>query len=162
MLSAFLLMFVVYLVRAVMLDWSTFSMTERAALLGVASVMAAVLHFHIHWVRAEFDRASGRIEITRRGLIYRKREVYSLKALESVRIDQSSDSDGDSHRVVLVFSDRMLAELDPAERDRLVSRHKQGFRQVPPNEVPLTLYFSGISSPQDAALALNRWIARPD
>jgi hypothetical protein len=106
-------------------------------------------------VTARFDRGAGRINIARRGLFGTREETYSLRSFLRARVEESKD-DGSTFRLVLVFSEAMIAEIDPVLRKRLEKEDER--RLLPLNEVPFTAYLSsGGSRLKNAAAAINVW-----
>jgi hypothetical protein len=134
--------------------------TRTALLVGAfATVVALVLVFTAPFVRAEFSRATGRLEIVRRGLFGERCNVYPLARLRQAR-EELSEAGGSSGRLVLVFAPAMLDEIDPHHRAELERAQARGLRHGPLNEIPFTYYYSGLSDAGAAAAAINAWIGR--
>ena len=121
--------------------------------------------FTVHWVKVTFIRSAGRIEITRRGLAYYKEQVFPMRWFKHARVDEQSDSDGTTARVVLVFDEAMLKELPPDQRPKPLTEREQNWlakatkatTTLPPQEIPLTYYFSGGNEHDGIAKAINAW-----
>ena len=130
-------------------------------------LLPLVLIFIIHWVKATFSRPAGRIEITRRGIGYYKQQVFPLRWFQQARVDEQTDSDGTTARIVLVFDEAMLQELPPDQRPKplsereikWMSKRKRTISNLPPHEIPLTYYFSDGNEHEAIAQAINEWAA---
>jgi hypothetical protein len=133
-------MFFLAVTYGVIDGWRGMEWPVRALLGGFAVGIPLLVRYFVHWVEAVLERATGRIEIARRGLLFEKREVYPLKHFIEARKQTSKDSDGEAYRVVLVFNEAMLSEIDPAQREKILSDKKRGLRSAAANEVPLTQY----------------------
>ena len=156
-LAAMLAGFSVAVGYGLITDWAGMGWPTRALLLFLGAALLLVLHYFVHWVRAEFNRGIGRIEISRRGPFYETRRQYSLKYLNRVRVDENN-SEGVTYRIVLEFDEAMLAEMDPARRADLEKQQRRGLRQAAPHEVPLTSYYSGVTNAGETARVLNEWV----
>jgi len=156
-LAAILILFTAATVNGLVTTWAEMKIAERALLAGLAVGMPLGAHHFVHWVRAEFDRTTGRVDIFRRGLFHNQHRTYSLRYLNRARVEAQSHEDA-TWRAVLVFDKAMLAEMDPERRERLERRKSQGFRQALANEAPLTAYYSSTSDVKGAVTALNRWL----
>lgn len=147
------------------LGWERMAPAARVTAVALAIAVALIARLFIHWVTVDFERASARVEIARRGLFFYGGESYSLKHLEGARLDKASDpdrrsgADGASWRVVLVFSERMLGEPDRAEWKR---RRGSRWGSARPNEVPLTSYYSAKANAEEVVFAINRWVGTGD
>ena len=155
--AAIMALFAWAAVYGLVTTWAKIELTERALLAGLAMLFLAGAHYFIHWVRAEFDRTTGRIDVVRRGLFYARRRTYSLRYLNQVLVEEQS-GEGATYRAVLVFDKAMLSEMDPERRERLERRKSQGLRQAAAHEAPLTVYYSSISDVKSVAKALNTWL----
>lgn len=143
-LAAIMALFTLVAAYGVIKDWRNLEWPVRAILIGFAVGIPVLTRYFVHWVNATFARATGRIEITRRGFLYDKLEVYPLRRLKKARRDISSDSDGVTERVTLVFDEMMLDELEPERKARLLKASARGFRSAKANEAPLTAYFRAV------------------
>jgi hypothetical protein len=102
-------------------------------------------------VTARFDRRLGRIVVTRRGIFSKGEQTYNLRDFVRARVEESSDSDGSTYRLVLVFSRGATPD-----RDTMLS--KTDFSSLSPNEIPFTAHLSsGGGGPRRAAAAINTW-----
>ena len=141
-------------------EWSTMDFIARGVMISMLTILVVIIHFTIHWVDIRFSRALGTIELSRRGIVRNEQRRYRLDHFEHARLDESSSSDGTTYRVVLVFDDAMVAEMPDDMRDDIQKQTRRGFRQTPPNEVPLTYYFSGGERAERKIVdAINNWAA---
>ncbi len=125
-------------------------------------VIPLVMHYSVHWVTASFNRPSGRVEITRNGIAYYKRDVLPLRSFDHARIDEQSDSDGTTARVVLVFNEDVFDELPTSRRPKSAPRapnKRWSIGDLEPHEIPITYYFSGGNEHEAIADAINEWVA---
>lgn len=156
-LASVFFMFTVAVLYALATSGAEMDIPERALLISFAILLPLGARYFIHWVRAEFDRTTGRVDIYRRGFFYDQHRNYSLRYLKRVLVEENNH-EGVTRRAVLVFDEAMLSEMDPARRDRLERLKSQGFRQAAAHEAPLTVYYSSVSNVQGAAKALNAWL----
>ena len=157
LLAAILVLFLAFMLWSLVENREEF--TWLSALMAAPWLVALplVLHFSVLWVTARFDRATGRIEIARRGFGTRSQEVYQLAHLICARVDETQGESGPTRRLVLVFDKEMLAEMEPARLSRLDGAWRKRLRQTAPSDVPLTAYFASGSGPLKAAKAINAW-----
>lgn len=158
--AAILALFTAAIVNGLVTSWLEMELAERTLLVGLVIMFPLGAHYFVHWVRVEFDRITGRIDITRRGLFHHQHRTYSLRYLNHVRVEEHND-EGVTYRAVLVFDEAMLAEMEPARRARLEKRKSQGLRQAAANEAPLTAYYSSTSNVKAAVMAVNQWLGAP-
>lgn len=159
-LTVFLGAFSVGLAAVFMQQRAALDAIAAAALLLFIVVMAGVICFRVRWVKVDFSKATGRIEISSAGLFGTTLRHYALAHFMGAREDRLADSDGATSRLVLVFSDAMVGDLDPVERETIERGRKLGLHAAAINEVPLTAYFTSGSGAKDAALVVNAWAAR--
>jgi len=157
LLSGLLVLFTIAVAYGLVTSWAEEGWGVRGVLLFWTVILPFGLHYFVHWVRIDFDRLTGRIDILRRGLLFESRRSWPLKRLARAQLQEMRD-EGVTTRVVLVFDQAMLSEMDPGERQRLARLKARGFRQAAPNEVPLAGYFSGGAGGKSVAGAINRWI----
>lgn len=159
-LASVFAMFTAAVLYALLTTGSEMDFAERALLTSFAVLLPLGARYFVHWVRAEFDRTSGRVDIFRNGLFYNQHRNYSLRYLKRVLVEENNH-EGVTRRAVLIFDEAMLSEMDPARRERLERLKSQGFRQAAAHEAPLTVYYSSVSNVQGAAKALNEWLGAP-
>ncbi len=159
-LAAIFMLFTAAVIYGLVTDWTGMELAERALLIGFAIVLPLGAHHFIHWVSAEFDRTTGRVDIFRRGFLRDQHRTYSLRYLKRALVEEYNN-EGVTYRAVLVFDEAMLAEMDPSRREQLERRKAQGFRQAAANEAPLTAYSSSTSDVKSTAKALNEWLGAP-
>lgn len=160
-LAAIMVLFTAAVVHGLATGWADMEISERAILTCFAFLLPLGLHCFVHWVRAEFDRTTGRVDVSRRGLFYDQHRTYALQHLKSARAEVQNH-EAATWRAVLEFDKRMLAEMEPARRERLERLNAQGFRQAAANEAPLTAYYSSISNAENVAKTLNDWLGQKE
>ena len=155
-LAGMLTVFSVVLIIGSVTHWAEMEWFVRALMVSWAVGLPLALHFFVHWVRADFNRLTGRIDIARRGPFYARRDVYPLRHFKRARADERKD-DGVSYRLVFMFDEAMLDEMEPGLRARLERKRRRGFREVGPGDVPFTSYYSSAINAHDAAAKINAW-----
>ena len=141
-------------------EWSNMELVARGVMVFMLTIILVIIHFTVHWVDVRFSRALGTIELSRRGIVRNEQRRFRLDHFEHARLDESSSSDGTTYRVVLVFDDAMVAEMPGDVREDIQTQTRRGFRQTPPNEVPLTYYFSGGERAERKIVdAINAWVS---
>ena len=126
-LAAMFMLFTAAIVNGLVTTWAEMELAERALLVGLALLLPLGAHYFVHWVRAEFDRTTGRIDIFRRGLLSRQHHTYSLRYLNRVLVEEQNN-EGATWRAVLVFDKAMLSEMEPARRERLENEQARRIR----------------------------------
>ncbi len=141
-------------------EWSTMEPVARGVMVFMLTMIVVIIHFTVHWVDVRFSRALGTIKLSRRGVLRTEQRRFRLEHFHHARLDKSDSSDGTTYRVVLVFDDAMVDEMPADLRDDIQKQTRRGFRQTPPNEVPLTYYFSGGENAERKIVdAINAWAA---
>lgn len=135
----------------------TLNAPAAIGLAAMAAAIAGVLVFGVRFVTVVFSRIAGRIEIESLSLSGTRRAAFSMTHFRHARVDCSAFGDGDASRVVLVFCDAMLGELDPVARADIERKRALGLRRAAANEFPLTVYYAGGDGARAAAAAINRW-----
>ncbi|MCB1506526.1 MAG: hypothetical protein KDJ47_16245 [Hyphomicrobiaceae bacterium] len=149
-LAAMLVFFAGFFAYATAVNWDQMPTLARIGFSVVPLAALMLLFATVRWVHVEFDRTLGRVTISRSAMWWGQRKQYALKDLEDVRADE--DGEGGSYRVVLSFSNDILARMDRKEHERLERRWQRGFRTIPPTDVALTAYYaSNIDGPRISA-----------
>lgn len=152
------LLFLAGLSGVLFAEWGEMNWFVRAVIGAFIVLLASILLFVAITVTARFDRAAGRIEIVRRGVFGAVEEVYGFKHFARARVEESEGSDSTTYRLVFVFAEAMLAELDAETRARRERARKMGSNRLPLTEVPFTSYLTGARKPpEEMAARVNAW-----
>jgi uncharacterized membrane protein len=147
--------FLVILLGALAVEISVLDFFSRLAIIFLVAAIVLIINLCLKFVRVEFSKATGRIEFSSRGLFLATRETFALSEFQEAREDIIKDSDSETSRVVLVFSESMIASMDPLLRQKLERRRAQGLRRAKLNEIPLTVYYVSGDSAARAVAAIN-------
>lgn len=137
-------------------EWRDLTTAVRWVLLFWLVALPAGLHFLAQWVRADFIRTAGRVEVARRGIFGRRLEVYPLAHFQRARVDENRH-EGVTRRLVFEFANEALETLDPDTRAVADRRRKLGTVSSGTLDVPFTAYYSGVTNAEAAAAAINEW-----